>query len=226
MNNNVFLAACSAGVSRVVFASSNHVMGGHKDQNIGGGATLNFISPDTFPLVGTIVVPPNKNRSDSTAYAVAKFEGERLAKALSQYYPQTSFVVLRIGWTQPGPNRPETMNPLGLPGQFDPKMQGEIGNPQSDAQILTKWFQLMWLSNPDFAELLTLAATKPLPSECKGYTLLNAMSQNTGMRWNIEPTKQILGYQPKSDSQSNNPVCGDPDEYGLNLWKKHPISKL
>jgi nucleoside-diphosphate-sugar epimerase len=58
MQMNVFSAAKAAGVPRVVFASSNHVMGGHKDLGgvYGNGDGSNLLSDDdsTPPMPGTV----------------------------------------------------------------------------------------------------------------------------------------------------------------------------
>jgi nucleoside-diphosphate-sugar epimerase len=64
-----------ASVSRLVFASSNHVMGGYKDTPVApsdGG-----LSTDLPPLVGTRV-GTSEGLIDSTAYAAAKLMGERV----------------------------------------------------------------------------------------------------------------------------------------------------
>jgi nucleoside-diphosphate-sugar epimerase len=86
---NVFHAAALAGVERLVFASSNHAMGGYRGA---GDAPI------------TIDLPP---RPDGP-YGATKLMGERLGLSLSRAY-DLSFVALRIGWVQRGENRPETM---------------------------------------------------------------------------------------------------------------------
>jgi nucleoside-diphosphate-sugar epimerase len=65
-------ACAKASVSRLVFASSNHVMGGYKDTPVAlsdGG-----LSTDLPPLVGTRV-KTSEGLIDSTAYAAAKLMG-------------------------------------------------------------------------------------------------------------------------------------------------------
>lgn len=85
---NVFHAAGLSGVSRVVFASSNHAMGGYR------------------PLEGPITedLPPLPDGP----YGATKLMGERLGLALSRAF-EMEFVALRIGWVQVDDNRPETM---------------------------------------------------------------------------------------------------------------------
>lgn len=86
---NVFHAAALAGVERVIFASSNHVMGGHRDGDDG-------------PI--TVDLPPKPDGP----YGAAKLFGERLGQSLSRAFDLT-FIAIRIGWVQEGANRPETL---------------------------------------------------------------------------------------------------------------------
>jgi nucleoside-diphosphate-sugar epimerase len=86
---NVFNAAALAGVDRIVFASSNHVMGECK------GDGDEPITVDLAP------------RPDNP-YGLLKLVGERLGKSLSLAFDLT-FIALRLGWVQEGRNRPETL---------------------------------------------------------------------------------------------------------------------
>jgi uronate dehydrogenase len=163
---NVFQAALRGGVRRVVFASSNHVMGGYKD------------APEPFRL--TTELPPrpgaryeaNGQVRDSTAYGAAKLFGERLGRCLAES-SGLSVLAVRIGWVRPGANRPEDV----------PAERGA-------------WFRLMWLSNRDYCHLMDccLAAGPEVR-----FALLHGMSANTGMRWDLEETRRLVGYRPQDD---------------------------
>ena len=87
--SNVFQAAALAGVERIVFASSNHAMGGYR--------TLGDI-----PI--TVELPPKPGN----AYGGTKLMGERIGASLAGVFDLT-FVALRIGWVQPGANLPATL---------------------------------------------------------------------------------------------------------------------
>lgn len=191
---NVFLAAMRAGVRRVVFASSNHVMGGHKESGV-NASEAGPLTPLTPPFPGTKVeFPP---ASDATPYATAKLFGERLAAALAAT-GRTSFYCLRIGWCQPGANRPATMTPTGtLTLTAQSGAADADGSTLRDPRKLAEWFQLMWLSNRDFLQVFQGAIeARAAPG---GFAVLNAMSQNTGMRWDVSTTRRVLGYSPKDD---------------------------
>jgi nucleoside-diphosphate-sugar epimerase len=86
---NVFHAAALAGVERIVFASSNHVMG--KYEKLGDEP----IGVDLPPL-------------PDGPYGVTKLVGERFGQSLARAFDLT-FVALRLGWIQEGANRPETL---------------------------------------------------------------------------------------------------------------------
>jgi hypothetical protein len=139
---------------------------------------------------------------DSTAYAVAKFAGERVCRAVAyQTAGETSFVCVRIGWCQPGENRPETLSASG-----SPTLQSSTS--RLDPEMLARteaWFKEMWLSNRDFVHLfeqalIADAAVWPAP-----YIVVNGMSANSGMKWSIEDTKKWLDYQPLDDVYATNP---------------------
>ncbi|MDR3636850.1 MAG: NAD(P)-dependent oxidoreductase [Isosphaeraceae bacterium] len=86
---NVFHAAALAGVERLIFASSNHAMGGYRE------------IPD-MPI--TVDLPPLPDGP----YGAAKLMGERLGQSLARAFDIT-FIALRLGWVQQGENRPDTL---------------------------------------------------------------------------------------------------------------------
>jgi NAD+ dependent glucose-6-phosphate dehydrogenase len=86
---NVFHAAALAGVERIIFASSNHVMGEYERMDDGP------ITIDMKPM-------------PDGPYAITKLVGERLGQSLARAFDLT-FIALRLGWIQEGRNRPETL---------------------------------------------------------------------------------------------------------------------
>ena len=149
---NVFHAAALAGVERLIFASSNHVMGGYKDL---GDAP---ITVDLEPL-------------PDGPYGVTKLVGERLGQSLARAFDLT-FIALRLGWIQTGKNRPET-----LPDD---------------------WARKMWLSNADLVRLFDCAVEAEI--EDRSFVVVNGMSRNHGMRWDLSDTAELLGFLPVDDA--------------------------
>jgi len=163
---HVFEAAVAAGVQRVIFASSNHVLGGYKDD-----ANHGPLTPDTPPRPGARYLVQGEQR-DSTPYAAAKLFGERMGKCYAATHA-LSVIAIRIGWVRPGEN----------PAREIPLERGP-------------WFRLMWLSNRDYCQLIERCIEAGnLPS----FVILNGMSANTGMRWDIETTRRLVGYEPQDD---------------------------
>ena len=80
---------------------------------------------------------------------------------------------IRIGWVWRGENLPSELPP-------------ERGD----------WFRNMWLSDRDFLHLLDCCLTAEL---LEPFLIVNGMSNNTGMRWDLTSTTQAIGYQPQDD---------------------------
>lgn len=145
---NVLRAAKEAGVRRVVFASTNQVMGGYRFRT-------ETIRSDSPPL------PLNP-------YAVSKLIGEEMGRAFAAE-TGADFIAFRIGNIWPGDN---------LAGP-------DLG--------IGSWGQEMWLSNGDFVHAMDCA----ISAAPMGFGIFNLVSDNPGMRWDIEPARQILGYRPQ-----------------------------
>ena len=106
------------------------------------------------------------------SYGAAKLFGERLGKAYAEIHG-LSVIAVRIGWVQHGANRAEDI----------PRDRGD-------------WFRLMWLSDRDYCHLMELCITAHVPAP---FVVVNGMSANTGMRWDIASTKLLLDYEPQDD---------------------------
>jgi len=146
---NVFEAAVAYGSKRLIFASSNHTMGGYRDEDV-------TLKPDTPPKPGN-------------PYGATKLMGERIGKSYAERHG-LSFISLRIGWTQRGENRP--------------------GDHMGD------WGRKMWLSNRDYCQIVE----KAILAENVQFAVVNAMSNNTGMKWDLTDSRRILGYEPQDNA--------------------------
>jgi nucleoside-diphosphate-sugar epimerase len=107
------------------------------------------------------------------AYGVSKLVGERMGRSYAERYG-LSVICLRIGYCQRGDNQP------------GPHMGW------------ADWGQQMWLSDRDLCDGFEKAVTA---SADVRFAVLNLMSDNPGMRWDIETTKRTIGYAPR-DSHS------------------------
>jgi len=151
---NLFEAAVRARVPRVIFASSNWVLGGRRFD-------VGPLRPDTPPL------PVN-------AYGMAKLVGERIGRSFAERHG-LSVVCLRIGYAQREPgNQPGPHMHWGL------------------------WGQNMWLSDRDLCQGFEKAVTAPAELH---FAILNLMSDNPGMRWDLAETRRRLGYAPQDGAK-------------------------
>ncbi|MDB5353119.1 MAG: dependent epimerase/dehydratase family protein [Planctomycetota bacterium] len=105
------------------------------------------------------------------AYGAAKLFGERMGKSFAHAF-EITVVALRLGWIQHGANRPES-----LPDD---------------------WSRSLWLSDPDMIRLFDRAVEADLdPGE---FLVVNGMSNNSGMRWDLTEATGRLGYEPQDDA--------------------------
>lgn len=130
---HVFQAAVQQGVRRVIYASSNHVLGGYA-----GDPASPLLTTDIAPRPGARYVSQGEHR-DSTPYGSAKLFGERLGKCFADVQG-LSVIAVRIGWVRPGENRAEE-----VPVERGP------------------WFRLMWLSNRDYCQLMEKCVVADVP---------------------------------------------------------------
>ena len=145
---NVLRACRAHGVRRIIFASTNQIMGGYR---FSGG------------LVTTDMPPAPLN-----PYAVSKLFCEEAGRAIAAE-TGISFIALRIGNIMPGDNVPHAGMGIGL------------------------WGQQMWLSNRDFVSGVQAAIDVANVS----FAVVNLVSNNPGMRWDLADTTKILGFVPR-----------------------------
>ena len=166
---NVFLAAAQGKVKRIIYASSNHVMGGYAEDD-----SVTSITTELPPRPGTRYIADGQPRN-SAAYGAAKLFGERLGKSLSAAY-DLSVIAVRIGWVYRGENRPEDL----------PAERGQ-------------WFRRMWLSSGDFCRLMDCCL---VADENIRFAVVNGMSRNAGMKWDLAGSRDLVGYEPRDGINS------------------------
>lgn len=187
----------SSSIERFVFATSNHVMGRYKDNPLAATVRPGTLRPDLPLGVGTVwqkADPP----LDASAYSTTKMVGERICHALAaRAQGAKTFVNVRIGWCQPGENRPQTLSATG-----DPTIAPGSAEAHPDPEgyrLAERWFRLMWLSNRDFVHLFERAINADASQWPSPSITVNGMSNNTGMAWSLDETRRYLGYQPLDD---------------------------
>ncbi|MDC9813200.1 NAD-dependent epimerase/dehydratase family protein [Rhizobium binxianense] len=168
---NVMRAARQGGVKRFVFASSNWVLGGYR-----------FRCEEL-----TAGVPPRP----INPYGTSKLFVERYGRMVSEETGM-AFLSLRIGYCQPGENRPGSHMAFGI------------------------WGQQMWLGNEDWAQAVVKSAT----ADFEGFHAINVVSRNAGMRWNLEEALQAIGYAPVERHQPRLTLAGRLKDNAARLREK------
>jgi nucleoside-diphosphate-sugar epimerase len=188
MTSRLLFAARDRGLKRFVFASSNHAVGALKEVHetlAPGSLTAERVAPGTHweTLDGCMI---------GYGYGSAKIFTERMCVAAAQR-DGLSTVSIRIGWCQVGENLPHTLNAGGNPKLSADKQESKSSN--SDL----RWFRNMWLSNRDFDNLFERAVLADAANWPQPGIVINGVSANSGMAWEIETAKQLIGYRPQDD---------------------------
>ena len=166
---NAFEAARRAGVTRVIFASSNHAVGMHEAINV----------PDVYePAFGMIVRTDGPFRPDSL-YGVWKAFGEVLGSYYSDTY-HMKVACVRIGsiTKEDDPRHPSVAESSGWLGL-------------TDAQKF-KRYAATWMSQRDFARLVRAILAKPVP-----YAVVYGVGDNATRFWDLEPGRAIFAFWPE-----------------------------
>jgi len=106
------------------------------------------------------------------AYGMSKLFCERTGAYFAQNHG-LSVICLRIGWTQ-----------------------WTHGNRPGPHMAMGRWGQEMWLSDRDFLSGMKAAIT----AKKIDFAVLNLMSDNPGMRWDLSETQKVIGYEAQDGS--------------------------
>ena len=196
ITNNITTALLAATrPQRLVFVSSNHVMGRYKDTLFGTSKAAGKLRTDLVPGVGTVWNTGLKT-IDSTGYATVKLAGERMSRTVTEATNgRISSVSVRIGWCQPGENLPKT---LSAAGSITIDRAKGVGVEDELAET-DRWFREMWLSNGDFDRLLLRAAEAASDPWPRPAIVVNGVSNNVGMVWSLSEAADCLGYFPQDN---------------------------
>jgi nucleoside-diphosphate-sugar epimerase len=164
---NVFEAAARSGVSRVVYASSNHVIGMDEIDH----------APDLYELDDPRVFDETAELRPDSLYGVSKAFGE----ALARYYVERrglTAVCLRIGTVRPD----DDARAQGVPEPLE----------LLTAEQRRRRIRATWLSRRDSAELIARGIDAPIR-----WAVVYGISNNPRQFWSLDGAREILGFEPR-----------------------------
>jgi nucleoside-diphosphate-sugar epimerase len=167
---NVYEAARQGGAKCIVFASSNHTIGGYELDG----------APRIYALDDPRSYDHNAEIRPDSLYGVSKVYGE----ALGRYYHETYGIRvynLRIG---------------SVRGDDDPTAEGvKDGSFWLDLTHAQKYERMRstWLSQRDCAELIGCC----LEATTVPWATVYGISDNPRQFWDLEHARRVLGYAPK-----------------------------
>lgn len=167
---NVYEAARRAGVKRVVFASSGHVLGLAEER----------AGPGLYELGDARVFDENTPCEPDSLYAVSKVHGE----ALGRYYAEAlglEVVSVRLG-TVVADDNPRT-------GQV-------VGRGRSASMSYAERYpriRAKWLSHRDCCELFS----RCVAADAVKHAVVFGTSNNPRQIWSLENARRVLGYHPR-----------------------------
>jgi nucleoside-diphosphate-sugar epimerase len=167
---NVFEAARLHGVRRVVFASSNHVVGMYEADG----------APAIYDLADLRSVDTSSPIRPDSLYGASKAFGEALGRLYADRYG-LDVVCLRIGTVR----------------EDDDPARAEAGRPFSTLQVLTTEqsrhrLRATWLSHRDCAQLIRRALEAPVH-----WAVVYGVSDNPRRMWDIQGARDQLGFEPE-----------------------------
>ena len=177
---NVFEAASSSGVPRVVFASTNHVVGQYEVDN----------APQLYELDDKRRIDEYTEVRPDSVYGASKVFGE----ALGRYYADTramSVICLRIGSVRPD-NDP-----------YGPTVASSAGWLNLDHRAKLLRSRATWLSHRDCVQLFRRSLTADVD-----WSVAYGTSANPRLIWSLDSAERDLGYQPEDGSPETLPTDG------------------
>ncbi|HRA48563.1 MAG TPA: NAD(P)-dependent oxidoreductase [Thermomicrobiales bacterium] len=166
---NTYEASRIAGVKAVVFASSNHTIGGYEEEGMPGIYALD----DPRVYDHTVAIRPD------SLYGVSKVFGEAVGRYYQEYHGVRSYN-LRIGSVR-GDDNPR--DPSVPEGSF-----------WLDLTADQKYDRLRatWLSKRDVTGLIAAC----IEAEDVPYAVVYGISDNPRKFWDLEHARELLGWWP------------------------------
>ena len=170
---NVYEAARRAGVGCVIFASSNHAVGGYEVEGTPGIYALD----DERQIDTTVQIRPD------SYYGTSKAFGEALGRYYVDAFGMRVFC-LRIGWVR---------------ADDDPHPETQTGSDWLDLKTPEDFYgrlRTIWLSKRDCSQLIA----KCLDADHINYGIYYGMSDNPRKFWSLDNAREEIGFEPQDSA--------------------------
>ncbi len=175
---NVFEASRQAGVKQVVFASSNHAVGGYEADGV----------PDIYRRRSGVMVGVDAPLRPDSLYGISKAFGEAVGRYFVEKFGLKVYC-LRIGSVLPDDN-PRSEAITAGPGPF-------WLPPMTPEQRLRR-YAATWLSHADLARLVDAC----LRAEQVPFGIYYGVSDNPYRFWTLDNAKAELGFWPQDSASA------------------------
>ena len=170
---NVYEACRMKGVGCVVFASSNHAIGGYEEEGM----------PEIYDLDDPRVYDHTVALRPDSLYGVSKIFGEAVGRYYQEYHGIRSYN-LRIGSVRADDNPRDPSVPLG-------SFWLDLTPEQKYDRL-----RATWLSKRDCTDLIATC----IEAEEVPYAIVYGISDNPRKFWDISHARELLGWVPKDSA--------------------------
>jgi NAD+ dependent glucose-6-phosphate dehydrogenase len=170
---NAYESCRLKGVPCLVFASSNHTIGGYEEEGM----------PEIYELDDPRVYDHTVELRPDSLYGVSKIFGEAVGRYYQEYHGVRSYN-LRIGSVRADDNPRDPSVP-----------QGSFWLDLTPAQKFDR-LRATWLSKRDCAELVAAC----IEAEDVPYAIVYGISNNPRQFWDLSHAKELLGWTPQDSA--------------------------
>lgn len=179
---NVLRAAQDAEVERVVFASTNHVVGMYEEE----------YAPDLYELDHDLMLDHTSPDRPDSSYGVSKLFGENDGRFFVEKmaYPERFYGIRICSLREPAYDHPY--------GDAEKAVEnGEFERGSDEYEETVRRMKAMWFSRRDCAQLVD----RILQDEHTEYAIFSGVSDNERSWFDIEHARKLVGYDPQDNGE-------------------------
>jgi nucleoside-diphosphate-sugar epimerase len=179
---NVLRAAQDAEVERVVFASTNHVVGMYEEE----------YAPNLYELDHDLMLDHTSPVRPDSSYGVSKLFGENDGRFFVEKmaYPERFYAIRICSLREPAYDHPY--------GDAERAVEnGEFERGSDEYEETVRRMKAMWFSRRDCAQLID----RILQDEHTEYAIFSGVSDNDRRWFDFEHARKLVGYDPQDNGE-------------------------